>query len=1258
MNQKKALHNPYQYTRGIRFRGDLKKESENFKEKYNWNGEGNSSDPKQLLDSLNEFNIKLFDFYDNKKAISINKTWIKFFHKEIFYNEMKRQTNNQGRFPLIELKEQLVPLFKNWKENSKNLKHAFDRPKETLSRHSDISEYLRRILSRNQLFCIKELLNETSTEFHDSHDLDESLKCLKADLKEVEEQLKKVSKNYLYDQSSGMEIAKASLNYYTVNKKSKEYYNDECTKVKNKLYKIECTKVKNKLYKIECTKIIQRDNSYCLEIYSKENLKKYKENQSNKENNNNSPNNNFELKGEQEKEWIKKWLEKNKDNYLAESTNKEFFLTLDQTYKLMKRFKGEQKFIFTEIASHITSKNNERRDYKIKNKQLLLHSYTFQSSDLFNRSGFYNIENIRKEFSLFCKPKDQDTYKKNGKTIDKLKGFLELKTPKEKNLDNKHKYSLSKERSSFFNMLHNHKKNCFEPYRQFCLLYRNIAQERGCLIAQLKGIEREKREAKETGYWGIIYCDQNKKQLWLIPRYKKEHKDKDQSNMGQAREFIKKNGKKVSVDELQYLCIFESLTMRALHKLCFAEESTFVKEMDKDLKLSQENTKRFKTKGNEEKLKEKNQKELCFFKNLLKSKYAEERLSLEHFKLEEVSNSENLEDFEKNLEDACYDVQKVIFNENEKDKFLKEFDVTVINISSYDLEDRNKKEEPHSENKYHTKLWESFWNNLDNPNRDEEVEGFVVGKVRLNPEIKIRYRMPSANLKTYFKERGFPSTFKHRRLQEQFTVQFTLSLNAGKKHEDLAFSKPEYIFKKIDEFNEKRNKEMGFKTIWKYGIDRGTRELATLCLVKFNFDKNDDKKSKPQWSNIECYTLKDTKYKGESYKTKRGEEKIRSAIKNLSYFIKDKYLKDQKNIFKKKNTSCLDLTTAKLIKGKIITNGDVMTYLKFKKAIAKRVLYNYFYKKTQKIDSIEWSCFEYKNNEKINSIEGNSFENEDKKKDNEQEKIFLNIKSSDFQETIYRYNKDYKDIIIDDKDKVYSKDYIKSSLNLYLEELKKRNESHTPSILKINQLRSALTANAIGIITHLYKEHPGFVLLEDLQKINPQFQYDKGIYRKLENALYSKFQSIGLVPPHTKNLIDLREELRKREKEKNNTNKENQSAQIGAIVFVPETDTSQDCPHCGEKSKHKIPKEDLKFRQHRFICTECHFDTYLFKDPGERTKNYCPKISEKSEEKQSNFQYLETIDDPDKVAAYNIAKKITDPYQIKKWESNKKNSDK
>ena len=226
--------------------------------------------------------------------------------------------------------------------------------------------------------------------------------------------------------------------------------------------------------------------------------------------------------------------------------------------------------------------------------------------------------------------------------------------------------------------------------------------------------------------------------------------------------------------------------------------------------------------------------------------------------------------------------------------------------------------------------------------------------MRLNPEVVIRYRKADEDIQSFFKDKKFEylSYYKnqkahHRKLQEQYTGSFTLSLNAGKKYPQLAFCPPDELKKEIDNFNEKFNQKIDFQNCWKYGIDRGNIELATLCIAKFNEKEQYEYKGKKflnptfpgsekeKKKEIKCYELK----KEHLHYSKKLKEKEKKAIDNCSYFPVEEY----KNLYEEKSVACMDLTTAKVIKEQIILNGDVKTYLKLKKESAKRRIYELYF---------------------------------------------------------------------------------------------------------------------------------------------------------------------------------------------------------------------------------------------------------------------------------------------------------------------------
>ncbi len=1428
MNQNniKFKDNPFQYTRGVCFRAEPQKQSYLFKQK---------SKLKDSKVNLLELSTELLDFYkklkkllfypereaggrslslskksnqaikpqtfrekdygnSNKqslpfqKSLSINKSWLKTWHKNIFHLWIKDSNNKQGKYALnseiYEISFHLRKWLENWQEKSVELKSFFERSQNQKVRDSEIAETIRFFLNRSQWDYIYQFLTELSTKevFQD-----EQIKFLNDNLKALRENLKIAEQTYSSSQSSGIEITKASFNYYTLNKKPKEYYEDKIKKAKNLLYGFDCSSREtglsretspsrangnpknssNDKYVMRQNQTQSEKNEPVVGISAFSIIKKSKNNMSYKwEHNLRTKQEIFCFKSEQEKLWIervckicfrnranseKEWnkrycpqCEKTEPNRkaLAKAENKnEVYLSLDQSYTVMKAFKAEQKSLFYEVIAHIASKKSQ--SYEVKNNNHILKGWGMPYSQM-------NFKGINNTFSLF--QFEDKKFKKNKKpqyTLDKMlsqykdnqnkttaekcySAFIELskqiqymanrKNQKLQIQHPKHKFLSSRNKSfksqpRFYNMKsgQNTKKSrgdflfgkqaYFKGYGHFCEKYKNIAQKRGQFIAQIKGVEREKQESQQTDFWSFIYCEKDKKQLWLVP---KELRQK-------AREFIYDSQKETSNSQL-YLCCFESLSFRALHKLCFAEQSSFVEEMPDDLKNLQKEVKKFPTKGDKLKLKEKNLKTLKFLKEVLNSDYTNEKLKLdqsfplsfsdcprqaeiprkrESKKIDQknsnwiknnlywIDESESLEEFEKSLEEACYHIKTITFTEEEKQRFLKNFDVTVLDISSYDLKGRNKNtyQSPESPDRLHTYWWKAFWSksfpsSKNQNDRGGKANNSLFENIRLNPEVKIRYRKADEHLKEYFTKKQFPNSFKNRRLKEQWTIHFTLALNAGKKYDDLAFSKPEEILEKIKSFNKKLNEEMDFKSSWKYGIDRGQKELATLCLAQFNpedtYTVGEKTIPKPKFPNaekdIKCWTLQDYSYLKE-YKTVKGEEKKCYAVKNPSYFMEEKYLNDR-TVFKQESISCLDLTTAKVIKGRIITNGDVLTYLKLKKIVAKRELYKLYYDgKIKPSIKLEWSQWE---NGDINNSERKRPEG------------VLNIKTSDGEKTIYWYRKEYENIPlqIDEQGNIqitYNKSSIQNSLNNYLQQLKQENNTHTPTILEVNHLRDAITANMVGVICHLQKKYPGFIILEDLKKHDIDkhfFQSNENIARRLEYALYNKFQTLSLVPPHVKDIIRLREENKKsqdnknKQKDKKSKGKHKNSnnimadqlksfgsvhpskqdtgkfsselnlSQVGAIVFVPEEDTSKTCPYC-EKKKEAEKKQinDEKYRQHRFLCDRdsCGFDTYFFKLEEERAEGHTPLVNESK--RKNEFELFKDIKDNDKVAGYNIAKK-------------------
>ena len=531
--------------------------------------------------------------------------------------------------------------------------------------------------------------------------------------------------------------------------------------------------------------------------------------------------------------------------------------------------------------------------------------------------------------------------------------------------------------------------------------------------------------------------------------------------------------------------------------------------------------------------------------------------------------------------------EEIFFDKDRKKCFLEKFNVTTFEITSSDLRILEKNDEKiikNHKNKNHTEKWLNFWNKIN------KEEGY---KIRLNPEIIISYREADEELVQKKKNNllEIPKTdlnYRNRYLKEQFTLTTTFSINATAKKMGLAFLETKDISEKIKLFNENFNKEFDeiYKKndVWHYWIDRGIKELATLCLVRFTKEKyefNWKKFEKPDFAQIEVYKLKDENCEA-NFKRYDWTFVKRKVINNISDFINEK-----PELFESYKTSCIDLTQAKLIKWKIVINWDKNTYLKLKELSAKRRLFELFSKWEINVDS------DFNNN--WTHINTNK----------------LNKNGKNILEQVYFLREEHK---WDTNFKIE----IKKILEKYLKTLDENNKfEDIETIEKINYLRDAITANMVWIIYFLQKKYPWKINLENMDAINTRKKHiekdkyinehfkksNEDISRRLEWSLYRKFQESGVVPPKIQQSIFLRDDFWEK--------------QFWIIDFVRIWWTSSICPYCNESFNWK-PELMKHFRDNNIEC----------------------KMKYKLE--NDNFIYSNLYDNnqinSDNVAWYNVAK--------------------
>lgn len=1023
--------------------------------------------------------------------IEIKKSWLKQYTKEHYYNwsSEKWQARTHRITSVTYLREVLYDWNNNWCNLNQKLKALIERPEENQARRAEFALLIAEFNKRDNFRFILDFINSSQDKTDDTEK--NELINLATD---IEVSLANCEKQYLPDQSIGLVIARASLNYYTINKKPRNYTHEIMDKRQLLNSKVEKTS----------QAITQKIG------------KKGFENQI--------------------RYFILKHIFKSDD----------IPLTLDSLYQQLKIYKAQEKKRFEESVDQGINYHNIQQNHPLFNS---------------NESDFNSYVEKTNEI------------KKIGSAIAKLDKSNSDYLIKRKELS-QNISKLKQQRGKDFFFIGKGKNNGAKEYKKFCELYKHIAMKRGRTLAEIKGIEREKIDSQLLNYWALILENNHQHQLVLVP------KEKAQAAYQKLEREHDKSGLPIT---LHY---FKSLTLRSLKKLCFGTQgNTFAREIRIELEKEHQN-KYDQIQGAFSLAEFESEKEIVqFYQSVLNTGFVENNLDIDDFEdLETLVNNQRictLIEFETELEKICY--RKRILAGNELKIWLhKECGAQFMAITSYDLtKDKSRK----GKDKQHTKIWKKFWSN-DNQKNDYPV--------RLNPELKIIWRKAKeSRVKKYGKESNNYNPDKNNRyLNPQFTLAITITENALGKRLDLAFVDQETLADKIQEFNDDFNNNYASKpnAIYFYGIDRGNAELASLALVsRFTEKKNEFNQPIAEFARFKVYRLKDDCLDYQEEYHCKGQPKQRKAISNLSYFI------DNSDLFETTEKSSIDLTTAKLIKGKIIENGDVLSYLRLKELSAKRRIYEYF--SQSNIDHKKSSVIYFKDNN-----------------------FCIRTNDNNHHAIIYYYRPDLE--------KVRSRVSIKNMLTAYLELLKERNqERDILTIEKINHLRDAMAANMVGIIAHLYEQYPGIIALENLTKDELASHFlasNENISRRLELKLYNKFQNFGLVPPRLKESILLRQDK--------------QINQFGLVHFISAEHTSKNCPYCGEKNSKSRQEWELdKYENRIFDYTnqECGFNT------------------------NTNQKGMDSLNNPDMVASYNIAKRgfeyLINPLSIMKRSQEKNN---
>ena len=119
------------------------------------------------------------------------------------------------------------------------------------------------------------------------------------------------------------------------------------------------------------------------------------------------------------------------------------------------------------------------------------------------------MKNLTNSFLYLYFKKKKDSSRKEKLAKEHYEEFLGRTKKLQEERGSERKSIYAKTRGKYLQIKNNY---CyFTDYKNFCDDYRKVAQKRGKLIAQIKGIEKEKREALQTQFWALIYSNKEEK---------------------------------------------------------------------------------------------------------------------------------------------------------------------------------------------------------------------------------------------------------------------------------------------------------------------------------------------------------------------------------------------------------------------------------------------------------------------------------------------------------------------------------------------------------------------------------------------------------------------------------------------------------------------------------------------------------------------------------------------------------------------------
>jgi hypothetical protein len=735
-------------------------------------------------------------------------------------------------------------------------------------------------------------------------------------------------------------------------------------------------------------------------------------------------------------------------------------------------------------------------------------------------------------------------------------------------------------------------KNEIDKYPKITKKFKEIAPELGRNFADLREKFKEQDEQTKIGFYGVIL---EEKYLLIIPLVSGSSRDIIESQL------------KTDKNESDFKVIkVVSLTSKALKKIEHSKVGypDFHHEKKGDEVYDKGETNQVV----------KDKTKLLYLKScVLESEMAKEQDWSEIFGwTKEVENAYSRKELDKILDIKGHKMTTMHISKESVDDLVKNKGCYLLPLISQDS--LGNKDE--------------FLGNINRFTSDFELALSRKKGYRVHPEISLFYQFPTDLITAENHHAGILNRNSRFQLKANLGIEIIKSntkegenITLTKKEQNLFMKDKEEYNKHVQEFNKKIN-EKYLKTAYRYGIDRGINEIATLCVLDtsnniqdFLVFKKERKAGAPQGrlGHINPAEKKLFRYTG-------CETKSILDLTNLkveTWHLKDKnhpnstYLR---NIFNdlEQNKDSLEYKIAKKLgyfdflndkdnpKVTILVEypQDTANNIKLKIKVYEREIQKQFSENRDNIKNIVSQILKDKDLENLNN--------------NDKKLITKQIFGLQTDKTITKLI----DPLEGDKPNINRllnpsnfNTIFQPLVDLLVEIHKSTRINKLEQVGELDNLKKGVISNIVGIVRFLQSKMQGMIVLENTANVRDdesesqlQREQEKWLgadsYRYLEVMLIRKFGKIvnidqtilNLTPPFL-NIESINMQLLVID-----SNKVINNYQFGIFYYLPADNTSKICPCCFTNHSNLKKEVKDKFRprkQQHIFCqnSECQFTT-------------------------------------------------------------------